>query len=220
MATKDSRSGSLSAGSIAQLRNDGPVPTRAVIQLPTCHMTAAVDGAHRPAAIPKSTDRLARELPSSADVARQAGPAIDSQICTDQERAHEGTTGNDDVTNSENAFQPVRKTPMAPIRERSPGSSRGPRYVGNETRTLVSTHYVESLLIPVQEIMADAIKSGELRNMDPGFLTSAFLEMANVVQGIPEDVAMPPDHRQDQASSREQLATQVVELFLSGARAS
>jgi AcrR family transcriptional regulator len=92
------------------------------------------------------------------------------------------------------------------------------RYVSETTRKLISTRYVESLLIPAQAVMVAAVDAGELRDLDPEFLMSAFLEMAKVVQGIPDDVAMPPEHRQSEGPSRERLASQVVDLFLSGAR--
>ena len=91
------------------------------------------------------------------------------------------------------------------------------RYVSDETRTLVSTRYVESLLVPAQAIMAEAVAAGELRDLDPGFLMSAFFGMAKVVEGIPEDVAMPPEHRGEARAASYFLAVQVVDLFLFGA---
>ncbi len=93
------------------------------------------------------------------------------------------------------------------------------RYVDDETRTLVSTRYVEGLLQPVNTFMAEAIAAGELRDLDPGFLTTTFFGMTEVVQGIPEDVAMPPEHRGDSRPPVAEIAVQVVDLFLDGAAA-
>ena len=91
------------------------------------------------------------------------------------------------------------------------------RYVSDETRTLVSTRYVDGLLAPVQTMMADAVAAGELHRRDPGLLSSAFLEMARVVQPLPEDVAMPTDRRGAPPPETADLAEEVVELFLRGA---
>jgi AcrR family transcriptional regulator len=93
------------------------------------------------------------------------------------------------------------------------------RYVSDETRTVVSTRYVDGLLSPVQAMMAGAVAAGELRDLDPDFLTSTFFGMAQVVQGIPEDVAMPPDKRGGPRPTTADLADGVVEMFLSGAAA-
>lgn len=94
------------------------------------------------------------------------------------------------------------------------------RYVSDETRTDVSTRYVDGLLAPVNGMMASAVAAGELRDLDPDFLTSTFFGMAQVVQGIPEDAAMPPDKRGGPRPATTDLAEGVVELFLSGAAAS
>lgn len=91
------------------------------------------------------------------------------------------------------------------------------RYVGDDTRTIVSTRYVDGLLAPIQAMMADAVAAGELRALEPAFLTSTFFGMAQVVQGIPEDVAMPPDKRGGPRPTATDLADRVVELFLNGA---
>jgi AcrR family transcriptional regulator len=91
------------------------------------------------------------------------------------------------------------------------------RYVSDKTRTAVSTRYVEGLLQPVETLMAEAVASGELRDIDPGLLTSTFFGMTNAVQGIPEDVGMPPNERETSRLSDEQVATQAVDLFLNGA---
>lgn len=93
------------------------------------------------------------------------------------------------------------------------------RYVSDETRTLVSIRYVDGLLAPVNDMMAAAVAAGELRDLDPDFLTSTFFGMAQVVQGIPEDTAMPPDKRGGPRPDTAELAKGVVELFLSGAAA-
>lgn len=91
------------------------------------------------------------------------------------------------------------------------------RFVSRETRTTVSTRYVERLLAPIQAMMADAIAAGELRDLDPDLLTSAFFGMAQVVRGLPDDVAMPPDKRGGPRSTADDIAAEIVELFLSGA---
>lgn len=93
------------------------------------------------------------------------------------------------------------------------------RYVSDETRTVVSSRYVAGLFAPVREMMADAIAAGELRGEDPELLMQAFFGMAGAVQGIPEDVGMPPDGRGEHKSDPVAVAARVVELFLSGARA-
>lgn len=94
------------------------------------------------------------------------------------------------------------------------------RYISDETRTDVSTRYVDGLLAPVNGMMAGAVATGQLREFDPDFLTSTFFGMAQVVQGIPEDAAMPPDKRGRPRPDTTDLAEGVVELFLSGAAAS
>ncbi len=91
------------------------------------------------------------------------------------------------------------------------------RYVSEATRSHVSTRYVEGLLRPVEGLMAEAVVAGELVDYDPEFLASTFLELAAVVRGIPEDVAMPPAERSAASRSIDETAAQVVELFLSGA---
>lgn len=92
------------------------------------------------------------------------------------------------------------------------------RYLSDETRTLVSTRYVNGLLSPVNELMAEAVAAGKLRDLDPDFLTTTFFGMAQVVQGIPDDVAMPPDKRGGRSPAATELAKGVVELFMHGAK--
>lgn len=94
------------------------------------------------------------------------------------------------------------------------------RYVSDETRTVVSTNYVNGLLAPVRAMMADAIASGELRDEDPGLLMEAFFGMANAVPALPDDVGMPPDKRGGQRPAKNEMAERVVALFLTGAAAS
>ena len=93
------------------------------------------------------------------------------------------------------------------------------RYVSDETRTVVSTNYVNGLLAPVRSMMADAIAAGELRDEDPGLLMEAFFGMANAVPALPDDVGMPPDKRGGQRPAKTEMAARVVALFLEGAAA-
>ena len=93
------------------------------------------------------------------------------------------------------------------------------RHVSDDTRTLVSTRYVEDLLAPVNGMMREAVDSGELRDQDPDFLMNTFFGMASAVQGIPEDVGMPPDKRGPRRRSARAAAERVVDLFLTGAAA-
>lgn len=92
------------------------------------------------------------------------------------------------------------------------------RYVSDETRSLVSTRYVEDLLAPVSSVMREAVESGELRDVDPDFLMNAFFGMASAVQAIPEDVGMPASQRGRQRPARA-AAEEAVDLFLTGAAA-
>ncbi len=93
------------------------------------------------------------------------------------------------------------------------------RYVSDDTRTLVSTRYVEDLLAPVSALMRHAVESGELRDLDPDFLMNAFFGLASAVRDIPEDVGMPPDRRGPRKRSAEAAAEQAVDIFLRGAAA-
>lgn len=94
------------------------------------------------------------------------------------------------------------------------------RRLGDETRSLVSHRYVDSLIAPVTSLMAAAVERGELRAADPGFLANAFLCLAAVAEPMPEDVAMPPAERGDPACTPGQhsdAVPAVVDLFLRGA---
>lgn len=93
------------------------------------------------------------------------------------------------------------------------------RYLSEGSRSRVSHSYVDALIAPVVALMTEAVARGELRAADPGFLASAFLEMAAVVEPMPEDVAMPPAER-DAAETGMGLPRAVAELFLNGAAAS
>ena len=93
------------------------------------------------------------------------------------------------------------------------------RYVSEETRTLVSTRYVEDLLAPVSELMRAAVDAGKLRDLDPDFLMNAFFGMAAALQGIPDDVGMPPDERGPRKRTARAAAEQAVDVFLAGAAA-
>ena len=93
------------------------------------------------------------------------------------------------------------------------------RYVSDETRTEVSTNYVNGLLSPVRSMMADAIATGQLRDEDPGLLMEAFFGMVNAVPALPDDVGMPPDKRSGQRPAKTEMAERVVALFLEGASA-
>ncbi|MEV7786178.1 hypothetical protein AB0O72_12345 [Streptomyces sp. NPDC088106] len=55
-----------------------------------------------------------------------------------------------------------------------------------------------------------------LRQADPGFLATAFMELAATVQPVPEDVAAPPADRSAPPPA-DRLARDVVDLFLRGA---
>ena len=67
--------------------------------------------------------------------------------------------------------------------------------------------------------MAAAVAAGQLRNEDPQLLMETFFGMAGAVQGIPDDVAMPPDKRGGSRPSVDEMARRVVALFLEGAKA-
>ncbi|MDJ0954215.1 MAG: TetR/AcrR family transcriptional regulator [Acidimicrobiia bacterium] len=91
------------------------------------------------------------------------------------------------------------------------------RYVSDDTRTVVSSRYVAGLLAPVRKMMASAVAAGDLREEDPELLMETFFGMAGAVQGIPDDVAMPPDKRGGGRPPAVELAHRVVALFLEGA---
>ena len=91
------------------------------------------------------------------------------------------------------------------------------RHVSDETRTVVSTAYMQGMIGPVAGLMQQATQSGELVG-DPDFLAWSFLHLAQGVAPLPDDVAMPPEHRGPSPDVRSR-AEAVVRLFLDGARA-
>lgn len=91
------------------------------------------------------------------------------------------------------------------------------RYVSDETRTKVSSRYVEGLLTPVRNLMAAAVGDGLLRDIDPELLMQTFFGMTSAVQDIPEDVGMPAAQRGGNRPQAILIAEQVVDLFLEGA---
>ncbi|MFD4371033.1 TetR/AcrR family transcriptional regulator [Streptomyces sp. NPDC058486] len=91
----------------------------------------------------------------------------------------------------------------------------GTRHLDETQRTEVSRSYVHALIQPVTDLMAQAVGTGELRQADPGFLATAFMELAATVHPVPEDLATPPDHVTSPTTDR--LARDVVDLFLRGA---
>lgn len=91
------------------------------------------------------------------------------------------------------------------------------RHVSDATRSTVSRHYLDRLLAPVEARMAAAVAAGELGPHDPWLLMQTFLEMAQVVAGVAEDVGLPPAERGEALTTPEELAAQVVALFLHGA---
>ncbi|MFF0116770.1 TetR/AcrR family transcriptional regulator [Streptomyces prasinus] len=82
------------------------------------------------------------------------------------------------------------------------------RHLDDDQRAEVSHAYVRGLIQPVTDLMAQAVATGELREADPGFLSTAFLELAGTVD-------FPQDDRTPAAADR--LAQDVVDLFLRGA---
>lgn len=90
------------------------------------------------------------------------------------------------------------------------------RHLSDTNRTTISRRYCAALLDPVTNLMAQAVRRGELRPADPGFLSSAFLELAAVAEPMPDDVAMPVDQR-DERPDPAMISADVVALFLNGA---
>ncbi|MFE8951334.1 TetR/AcrR family transcriptional regulator [Streptomyces althioticus] len=82
------------------------------------------------------------------------------------------------------------------------------RHLEDDQRAEVSDAYVRGLIQPVTDLMARAVATGELREADPAFLATAFLELAGTVD-------LPQDDRTPAAADR--LAQDVVDLFLRGA---
>jgi AcrR family transcriptional regulator len=91
------------------------------------------------------------------------------------------------------------------------------RHVADEVRAQVSTRYVEDVLAPAQQLMADAVADGQLRDVDPGLLMNVFFEMAQAVPSIPDDVGMPAELRGDPGPGVDARVREVVDLFLHGA---
>lgn len=91
----------------------------------------------------------------------------------------------------------------------------GTRHLDEAQRVEVSQNYVRGLIQPVTDLMAQAVTTGELRQADPGFLATAFMELAATVQPVPEGLGTPQDHSTPPRVDR--LAQDVVDLFLRGA---
>lgn len=91
------------------------------------------------------------------------------------------------------------------------------RHVSDDTRSVVSTAYCSALIDPVVALVRDAVAAGELTG-EPEFLAWSFLHLAQGIQPMPDDVAMPPDQRGTRPAADGQ-ARAVVRLFLDGARA-
>ncbi|MDT0268682.1 TetR/AcrR family transcriptional regulator [Streptomyces sp. DSM 44915] len=92
----------------------------------------------------------------------------------------------------------------------------GTRYLDDAQRAEISHAYVHGLIQPVTDLMAQAVETGELRQADPEFLATAFMELAATVQPVPEDIALPKPSRATPAPA-DRLARDVVDLFLRGA---
>ncbi|MET8575648.1 TetR/AcrR family transcriptional regulator [Streptomyces sp. NPDC005012] len=82
------------------------------------------------------------------------------------------------------------------------------RHLDDDQGAEVSHAYVRGLIQPVTDLMARAVATGELREADPAFLATAFLELAGTVQPPGEGCA---------PSAVDRLAQDVVDLFLRGA---
>ncbi|MEV0612315.1 TetR/AcrR family transcriptional regulator [Nonomuraea sp. NPDC050404] len=90
------------------------------------------------------------------------------------------------------------------------------RHVDETLCAEICDAYVQALIDPVTELMEQAIRTGELRRADPGFLAMAFMELAAVAQPLPPELTPPGRACPAPAPSR-QLAQNVVDLFLNGA---
>lgn len=82
------------------------------------------------------------------------------------------------------------------------------RHLEDDQRAEVSHAYVRGLIQPVTDLMTQAVATGDLREADPGFLATAFMELAATVHPT-QDNCTP--------SSADRLAQDVVDLFLRGA---
>ncbi|MFS0698333.1 TetR/AcrR family transcriptional regulator, partial [Streptomyces nitrosporeus] len=79
------------------------------------------------------------------------------------------------------------------------------RHLDDDRRAEVSHAYVRGLIQPVTDLMTQAVATGELREADPGFLATAFMELAATVRP-PQDDSTP--------AAADRLAQDVVDLFL------
>ncbi|MFJ3561294.1 TetR/AcrR family transcriptional regulator, partial [Streptomyces anulatus] len=82
------------------------------------------------------------------------------------------------------------------------------RHLEDDQRAEVSHAYVRGLIQPVTDLMAQAVATGELRQADPGFLATAFMELAATVRPPQDDCT---------TAAADRLAQDVVDLFLRGA---
>ncbi|MFF9556406.1 TetR/AcrR family transcriptional regulator [Streptomyces albus] len=82
------------------------------------------------------------------------------------------------------------------------------RHLEDDQRAEVSHAYVRGLIQPVTDLMTQAVATGELRQADPGFLATAFMELAATVHPT-QDGCTP--------AAADRLAQEVVDLFLRGA---
>ncbi|GAA2214850.1 hypothetical protein GCM10009850_103160 [Nonomuraea monospora] len=80
------------------------------------------------------------------------------------------------------------------------------RHMDDTTRADICHAYQQALIAPVTDLMKHAIETGQLRQADPGFLATAFMELAAA--------ALPPQERPTPCRQRPQ---DVVDLFLHGA---
>lgn len=90
------------------------------------------------------------------------------------------------------------------------------RHLDDAQRADVSHAYCRDLITPVTGLMADAVETGQLREADPGFLATAFMELAGMLQPMPDDLAMPPQERPTTPPA-DRRVHDVVDLFLRGA---
>ncbi|MFE3387407.1 TetR/AcrR family transcriptional regulator [Streptomyces anulatus] len=82
------------------------------------------------------------------------------------------------------------------------------RHLEDDQRAEVSHAYVRGLIQPVTDLMTQAVATGELRQADPGFLATAFMELAATVHPTQADCT---------PAAADRLAQDVVDLFLRGA---
>lgn len=82
------------------------------------------------------------------------------------------------------------------------------RHLDDDQRAQISHAYVRGLIQPVTDLMSQAVATGELREADPGFLATAFMELAATVR---------PSEDDHTPATADRLAGDVVDLFLRGA---